>query len=99
MLNFFNMTSDQVAMAAERYYDRMLERYLGPESPYDRASEAEIEDFVREWFEEELAEDQEESPYMTEQEIVEQFIRFHEDDVIEKYNEKYIEDHTTEEDW
>ena len=71
----------------EAYCEREWER-INALDAYDSASKKQIRDFVEENYGDELEEMQEESPYMSHQEIVDEFISYNEYGIREAYNDE-----------
>ena len=71
----------------EAYWDRVWEEQNALDA-YDLASKKQIRDFVEENYGDELEEMQEESPYMSHQEIVDEFISYNGYEIREAYNDE-----------
>lgn len=73
----------------EYRFDTMYEARMETDAPYDNASKDAIRSFVETNMEDEIAELQEESPYMTHAQIIDWIIAHCEEDVAERYNEQW----------
>jgi hypothetical protein len=82
-----DMSDAMLNRAVESYWDRVWDR-MTEDTPFDKASDSEIRSFVYDNFEDEIAELME-TFGDTEEEAVDWFIKHHDDEIAERYNEHW----------
>ena len=82
-----DMSDAMLNRAVESYCDRVWDR-MTEDTPFDKASDSEIRSFVYDNFEDEIAELME-TFGDTEEEAVDWFIKHHDDEIAERYNEHW----------